>query len=89
MKFYDSYGILYLIGKTVYYKAKENETPQSFNLADCTVQAEPDWRMLKWFSITTPSGQKYYFNSHKMGAFKNNSDETLKGLEVLKRKATA
>ena len=85
-KFFDSYGVLYVVGKTAYYKTSETETPVSFNLNECTVQQEPDWRMLKWFSITTPAGEKFYFDSHKMGAFKNNSDETLKGLAVLKAK---
>ncbi len=85
-KFFDSYGALYLIGKTVYYKASETEPPLSFNLNECSVQAEPDWRMLKWFSITTPAGEKYYFNSNKMGALKNNSEETLKGLAAIQAK---
>jgi len=88
-KFFDSYGALYLIGKMVYYKTKETEPPLSFNLAECSVQAEPDWRLLKWFSITTPAGEKFYFDSNKMGAFKNNSDETLKGLAAIKAKMTA
>jgi hypothetical protein len=83
-KFYDSFGILYLSGHTACYKTNEAGKPVSFNLKECTVQQEPDWRMLKWFSITTPAGEKFYFDSHKMGAFKNNSDETLKGLAVLK-----
>lgn len=86
LKFFDSYGVLYLIGKNVYYKVSETSTPVSFNLAECTVQQEPDWRMLKWFSITTPAGEKFYFNSQKMGFWKNNSEETLKGLAVLKAK---
>lgn len=85
-KFFDSYGVLYLSGKTAYYKTSETATPIAFNLAECTLQQEADWRMLKWFSITTPSGEKFYFDSHKMGAFKNNSDETLKGLAALKAK---
>jgi hypothetical protein len=88
-KFFDSYGVLYIIGKTVYYKTGETGMPESFNLNECTVQQEPDWRMLKWFSITTPAGEKFYFNSNKMGGFKNNSDETLKGLAALQaRKAS-
>jgi len=86
VKFFDSYGVLYLIGKTVYYKVSETGTPVSFNLDECTVQQEADWRMLKWFSITTPAGEKFYFNSQKMGFWKNNSEETLKGLAVLKAK---
>ena len=85
-KFFDSFGALYLIGKTVYYKAGINDNPMTFNLDECTVQQEPDWRWLKWFSITTPSGEKFYFDSNKMGGFKNNSDETLKGLAVLQAK---
>lgn len=90
LKFFDSYGVLYVVGKMAYYKSKENAAPElSFNLAECTIQQEPDWRMLKWFSITTADGQKYYFDSHKMGAFKNNSDETLKGLAFLQGKKSA
>lgn len=86
-KFFDSYGVLYLVGKMVYYKTSESAAPVfSFNLDECTVQKEADWRMLKWFSISTAVGEKYYFNSHKMGAFKNNSDETLKGLAALQAK---
>ena len=85
-KFFDSYGVLYLIGKTVYYKTSEREPPITFNLEECTVQQEPDWRWLKWFSITTPAGEKYYFNSNKMGALKNSSDETLKGFAAIKAK---
>lgn len=86
-KFYDSYGVLYVVGKMVYYKTGENAPPAfSFNLDECTVQQEADWRLLKWFSISTAVGEKYYFDSHKMGAFKNNSDETLKGLAVLQAK---
>lgn len=83
-KFFDSYGVLYLSGHTVYYKISETGKPIAFNLKECTVQQEPDWRMLKWFSITTPAGEKFYFNSQKMGLFKNNSEETLKGLAALK-----
>lgn len=85
-KFFDSYGVLYLSGKMVHYKVSETGTPVSFDLDECTVQQEPDWRMLKWFSITTPAGEKYYFNSQKMGFWKNNSEETLKGLAALKAK---
>lgn len=86
-KFFDSYGVLYVSGNKAYYKTSATASPLEFNLPECTVQAEPDWRLLKWFSIQTPAGEKFYFNSHKMGAFKNNSDETLKGLEALKGKA--
>lgn len=88
-KFFDSYGVLYISGNNAYYKTSETGTPVSFNLKECTVQQEADWRMLKWFSITTPAGEKFYFDSHKMGAFKNNSDETLKGLAALKAKQSA
>lgn len=86
LKFFDSYGVLYLSGKNAHYKVSETGPPISFNLDECTVQQEPDWRMLKWFSITTPVGEKYYFNSQKMGLWKNNSEETLKGLAALKAK---
>ena len=89
MKFFDSYGVLYLIGKMLYYKVSEAGTPVSFNLDECTVQQEPDWRMLKWFSVTTPAGEKFYFNSQKMGFWKNNSEETLKGLAVIKTKQSS
>lgn len=85
-KYYDSYGALYVVGKTAYYKAGENENPVVFNLTDCTVQPEPEWRWLQWFSITTPAGEKFYFNSSKLGTFKNNSDETLAGLTFLQSK---
>ncbi len=85
-KFFDSYGVLYLVGKMVYYKTSETGVPVTFNLDECTVQPEADWRMFKWFSITTPAGEKFYFNSSKMGILKNNSDETFKGLAVLKAK---
>lgn len=88
-KFFDSYGVLYLVGNTAYYKVSETATPVAFNLSECTVQQEADWRMLKWFSITKPGGEKFYFDSHKMGAFRNNSDETLKGLAALKAKQGA
>ena len=86
MKFFDSYGVLYLSGKTVYYKSNMNEAPIAFDLAVRSVQQEPDWRWLQWFSITTPAGEKYYFDSHKMGFLKNDSTETLKGLTVIKAK---
>ena len=33
--------------------------------------------------VTTPVVEKHYFNSHKMGAFVNNSDETLRWLGVI------
>lgn len=88
-KFFDSYGILYVVGKMVYYKTSETGTPVAFNLEECSVQKEEDWRWLKWFSITIPAGEKFYFDSHKMGAFKNNSDETLKGLAFLQAKKTS
>lgn len=83
-KFFDSYGVLYVTGKTVSYKSSETEAPITFNLNECSVEPEADWRMLKWFSITTPAGEKYYFNSNKMGGIKNNSNETLTGLAFIK-----
>lgn len=86
MKFYDSYGLLYVIGNNMYYQADAGKEPMVFDLTQCTVQAEPDWRMLKWFSVTTPVGEKHYFNSHVMGAFKGDSTETDKGLAVLQAK---
>lgn len=89
LKIYDSYGMLYLIGNTVYYKTKVTEAPITFNLKECTVQQESDWRRLKWFSITTPAGQKYYFDSFKTGAFSNNSDETLKAFTLFRSKIMA
>lgn len=88
-KFFDSYGVLYLVGKMVYYKTSENGEPLAFNLDECSVQQEANWRMLKWFSITTPAGEKFYFDSNKMGALVNNSDETYKGLAVLQAKKTS
>ena len=78
--------MLYLVGKTVHYKTSETSTPIVFNLAECTVQQEEDWKRMKWFSITTPVGEKHYFNSHKMGAFVNNSEETLRGFAIIKAK---
>ena len=86
LKVYDSYGILYIIGRTVYYKTSASATPWAFNLTECRVQEEADWRKLKWFSITAPTGEKYYFDSYKMGTFANNSSETLKALALLKSK---
>jgi hypothetical protein len=87
LKVYDSYGVLYLIGNTVYYKTSPTVAPLAFNLNECKVQQEADWRRLKWFSITTPSGEKYYFDSFKPGAFVNNSDETVKAFNLFKSKA--
>lgn len=87
MKPFDSYGLLYIIGKNLYYKVNETSELMTFDLTQITVQQEPDWRKLKWFSITTPVGEKHYFNSHKMGAFVNDSEETLKGLAAIKAKA--
>jgi len=90
MKFFDSFGALYLIGNMLYFKSSVNATPWVFNLKESTIQQEPNWRMLKWFSITTPVGEKYYFNSYKMGAMKNNSDETYRAMEIFqKKKASA
>lgn len=88
-KYFDSYGALYVVGKMAYYKTSETATPVSFDLNECSVQQEPDWRMLKWFSITTPAGEKHYFNSNKLGGFKNNSDETMKGLAFIKARTTS
>ncbi len=82
-KYFDSFGALYLVGKTAYYKTSENSTPVSFRLDECTVQPEADWKRLKWFSITTPQGEKNYFNSNIKTSNDTNSRETLKGLEVL------
>lgn len=86
MRVYDSSGILYLIGNTLYYKTSVTANPIAFNLAECTLQMEPDWRRLKWFSVTTPAGIKYYFDSYKMGAFSNNSEETLRAFNIFKTK---
>ena len=88
-KFFDSYGALYLVGNIVYYKTSETREPLAFNMAECSIEQEPDWRWLKWFSITTPAGEKFYFDSNKMGGFKNNSDETLKGFAAIKARTTA
>lgn len=88
-KFFDSYGVLYLVGKTLYYKTTPTATPLAFDLNTCMVQAEADWRWMKWFSVTTATGEKYYFNSNKMGVIKNNSDETLKGLELIRAKMSS
>lgn len=85
-KFFDSYGPLYIKDNTLHYNGGNGE-PLSFDLSQCTAQQEPDWRMLKWFSVSTPVGEKHYFNSHKLGAFKNDSGETLKGLSVIQAKA--
>jgi hypothetical protein len=87
-KYFDSYGALYLSGNTAYYKSSVNTPPVSFDLSQCSVQQEPDWRWVKWFSITTPAGEKYYFDSNKMGFFVNDSSETLKGLAALKAKSS-
>ena len=86
LKVYDSSGLLYLVGTTVYYKTSANATPIAFNLKECTLQMEPNWRNLKWFSITTPSGEKYYFDSYKMGAFVNDSNETIKAFNIFNSK---
>jgi hypothetical protein len=89
LKFFDSSGVLYVIGKTAYFKTGTDATPVSFNLPDCTIQSEPDWRRMKWFSITTAVGEKHYFNSHKVGAFTANSAETLNGLQFLQARQKA
>ncbi|MBK5272611.1 MAG: hypothetical protein JJE22_16535, partial [Bacteroidia bacterium] len=88
-KVYDSTGLLYLIGNTVYYKTTSVGNPVVFNLSVCTIQLEPDWRRLKWFSFTTPTGEKHYFDSFKMGAFSNDSNETIKAFNLFKSKTTA
>jgi hypothetical protein len=88
-KFFDSYGVLYIIGNTVYYKTNPAAAPMTFNMTECKAQQEQNWRNLKWFSITTPSGEKHYFDSHKMGAFINNSNETLKALQLIQAKMSA
>jgi len=87
-KIYDSTGLLYLIGNTVYYKTSTMGSPIAFNLLECKVQLEPDWRRLKWFSITNAAGQKYYFDSYKMGALSNNSDETMRAFNLFKSKTS-
>lgn len=87
LKYFDSYGVLYLTGNSAYYKTSEAGEPIKFNLEECTVSQENNWRGMKWFSIATPSGEKHYFNSNKPGAFTSNSDETLKGLAALKAKS--
>lgn len=84
MKFFDSYGLLYISGKNLCYKTTGNGSPMEFDLGQCTAQEEPDWRKMKWFSVTTPVGERHYFNSHKLGAFVNDSSETLKGLAAVK-----
>jgi hypothetical protein len=89
LKVYDSYGILYITDKTVFYKANATATPWAFNMGECRIQEEPDWRKLKWFSITTPNGEKYYFDSYKMGAFANDSNETLRALALIRSKMSA
>lgn len=86
MKVYDSYGILYLVGDIVYYKTTATGNPIAFNLKECALQMEPNWRNLKWFSITTPAGEKYYFDSFKPGAFVNNSEETVKAFNLFMSK---
>ena len=89
MKFFDSFGVLYLIGNTLYFKNAVGATPLMFNLKECTVKPEPNWRMLKWFSVTTPVGEKFYFNSYKLGAVSNNSDETYRAMEIFKKKTAS
>ena len=42
--------------------------------------------MVKWFSIITPAGEKFYFNFSKLRFLKNNCDETLKGLAAVQKK---
>jgi len=88
-RIYDSTGLLYLIGNTVYYKTASSGNPIAFDLSVCKIQMEPDWRRLKWFSITTPAGEKYYFDSYTMGAFSNNSEETIKAFNLFKSKTNA
>lgn len=88
-KFFDSYGALYLIDNTLYYKTSTVQPPMSFDLTKCSLQHESNWRLLKWFSITTPTGEKHYFDSQKMGLFINNSDETVKALNLFKSKANS
>ena len=89
MKFFDSFGALYLIGNNLYFKNSVTATPLMFNLKECELKPEPNWRMLKWFSVTTPVGERHYFNSYKMGAVSNNSDETFRALNILKAKQAA
>jgi hypothetical protein len=89
LRVYDSTGLLYLIGNTVFYKTGTTANPIAFNLSTCFIQMEPDWRNLKWFSITTPGGEKYYFDSFKMGAFSNDSNETLNAYTIFKSKTYA
>jgi hypothetical protein len=85
-KFFDSYGALYLIGSNLYYKTSTVQPPMTFDLAESKLQQESNWRLLKWFSITTPTGEKHYFDSQKMGLFINNSDETVRALNLYKSK---
>ena len=86
LKVFDSYGVLYLIGNTVYYKTNPTAAPWAFNLAECKLQQEQNWRRLKWFSFTTSTGDKYYFDSYKMQLFGNNSEETIKALNLFQSK---
>lgn len=88
-KIYDSYGALYISGPTAYYQGGKDQEPVAFRLADCTIAREPDWRNLKWLSITTHIGEKYYFTSYKMGFFVNNSNEVLNAINKLQQKKAA
>jgi hypothetical protein len=86
VKFFDSYGAFYVVGNKAYYKSSAKAAPIEFDLASTLIVSEPDWRRLKWFSLTTATGEKYYFDSHKMGFISNDSSETLKGLAFLQEK---
>lgn len=84
-KIYDSYGAFYVAGNKAYYQAGKDETPIEFDLSRYTVVREADWRKLKWFSVSSPVGEKYYFTSYKMGMFVNNSDEVLRALQFIEQ----
>jgi hypothetical protein len=86
IKFFDSFGALYLVDHMLYYKSAPDKPPISFDLKECSLQWEENWKMLKWFSVMTVVGEKFYFNSHKMGAFKSNSDETERAFDLLNAK---
>jgi hypothetical protein len=88
-KYYDSFGALYLTGKKVCYKTSENSDPICFRIDECKVQAEADWKRLKWFSIATPAGEKHYFNSNVKSSSSTDSSETLKGLAAIMAKQGA
>lgn len=73
-KFFNSNGVLYITGKTIFYKPQKGNETLDFDIDTCKISLAAEKKNMKWVCIEK-NGTKHYFTSFSQSFFKLDKTE--------------